>query len=76
MALDIDRLAQAMEDEAIVELQDEYGVSNIDETEARKGVGPIALGFARAIIEEFQNNAVATLTTVTTGTDTETGGIS
>jgi hypothetical protein len=74
MALDIARLAQAMEDEAVVELQAVYG-GDLDETKAREGIAPMALGFARAIIEEFQANAVVTVTGVTSGVDTETGTI-
>jgi hypothetical protein len=79
MALDINRLAQAMEDEAVVELQAVYG-AELDETKAREGIAPMALGFARAVIEEFQNNAVVddnitvkdpTLTTIIGYTTTE-----
>lgn len=75
MALDIDRLAETMVDEAIDELVDEYGEENIDESAARKGLRPMAKAFARAIIEEFQDHGVVTVTGVAAGIDTANGSI-
>lgn len=75
MPLDVARLAQAMEDEAIVELTNTFG-GNLNEAKAREGIAPMALGFARAVVNEITDNAAVSVPGVTSGGDTAGGTVS